>query len=46
MLHLSPAHHMTSKHISPHKIDSRVEPPILPEFKFKPGQVNYSSQRK
>jgi hypothetical protein len=25
--HLSPAYHKTSKHDSPHKIDSRVEPP-------------------
>jgi hypothetical protein len=46
MLHLSPTHHETSKHISPHEIDSRVEPPKFPEFKFKPRQVNYSSQIK
>jgi hypothetical protein len=42
--HLSPVDHETSKHDSPHKIDSRVEPPKFPKFKFKLRQVNYSSQ--
>jgi hypothetical protein len=36
LLHLSPTHHETSKCISPHETDSRVEPPKFPEFKFKP----------
>jgi hypothetical protein len=44
MPHLSATHHETSKRDSPHKIDSRVEPQKLLEFKFKPRQVNYSSQ--
>jgi hypothetical protein len=46
MLHLSPTHHETSKCISPHETDSRVEPPKFLRFKFKPKQVNYSSQIK
>jgi hypothetical protein len=46
MLHLSPTHHEASKHISPCQIDSRIEPPKFPRFKFKPRQVNYSSQIK
>jgi hypothetical protein len=46
MLHLSPTHQETSKHNSPHKIDSRVEPPKSSGFKFKSRQVNYSSQIK
>jgi hypothetical protein len=46
MLHLSPTHHETRKHVSPHKTDSRVEPPKFPGFKFKPRQANYSSQIK
>jgi hypothetical protein len=46
MPHLSPAHHEKSKHVSPHNTDNMVEPPKLPGFKFKPGQVNYSSQIK
>jgi hypothetical protein len=43
MPHLSPTHHETSKCVSPHKIDSRVEPPKFPGFKFKPRHINYSS---
>jgi hypothetical protein len=46
MRHLSPTHHETSKHISPHETDSRVEPPKFPGLKFKPRQVNYTSQIK
>jgi hypothetical protein len=46
MPHLSPTHHETITRISPHKTDSRVEPPKFSEFKFKPRQVNYSSQIK
>jgi hypothetical protein len=42
MPHLSPIHHQTRKHISPHETGSRVEPPKFPEFKFKTRQVNYS----
>jgi hypothetical protein len=44
MLHLSPAQHKTKKHDSPHEQNNRVEPPKSLEFKFKPRQVNYSSQ--
>jgi hypothetical protein len=36
MPYLSPTHHETSKHISPHKTDSIVEPPKFLGFKFKP----------
>jgi hypothetical protein len=43
MLHLSPTHHETSKHDSPHE-QIGVEPPKFPGFKFKLSQVNYSSQ--
>jgi hypothetical protein len=43
MPHLSPTHHETSKHVSPHEIDSRVEQQKKFEFKFKLRQVNYSS---
>jgi hypothetical protein len=46
MLHLSPTHHETSKHVSPHETYSRVEPPKFAGFKFKLRQVNYSSQIK
>jgi hypothetical protein len=46
MLHLSPIHHETSKHASPHDIYNRLEPKKIPEFKFKPRQINYSSQLK
>jgi hypothetical protein len=46
MPHLSPAHHETSKHDSPHEQDNGVEPPKLPEFKFKLRHINYSSQIK
>jgi hypothetical protein len=42
MPHLPPTHHETSKHISPHETNSRIEPPKFPVFKFKPRQVNYS----
>jgi archaellum component FlaC len=46
MLHLSPTHHETSKCISTHEIDSKVEPPKFLGFKFKRMQINYSSQIK
>jgi hypothetical protein len=46
MPHLSPTHYETSTCISPHETDSRVKPPKFPGFKFKPRQVNYSSQIK
>jgi hypothetical protein len=46
MSHLSPAHNETSKRISPHDTNNRVEPLKSPRFKFKPRQVNYSSQIK
>jgi hypothetical protein len=35
---------LSSKHVSPHKIDGRVKLPKFSGFKFKPRQVNYSSQ--
>jgi hypothetical protein len=44
MPHLSPTHHETSKHVSPHETDSKVEPPKFLAFKVKPRQVHYSSQ--
>jgi hypothetical protein len=40
MPHLSPTHHETSKRVSPHETDSRVEPSKIFGFKFKPRQVN------
>jgi hypothetical protein len=43
MPHLSPAHHETSKHDSPHE-QIGVKPSKSSEFKFKPRQVNCSSQ--
>jgi hypothetical protein len=46
MQHLLPTYHETSKRLCPYETDSRVEPPKFPEFKFKPRQVNYSSQIK
>jgi hypothetical protein len=46
MLHLSPTHHETSKRVSPHKTDSRVEPPKCCGFKCNPREINYSSQIK
>jgi hypothetical protein len=46
MPHLSPTHHETSKCVSPHKTDSRVRQLKSSGFKFKPWQVNYSSQFK
>jgi hypothetical protein len=46
MPHLSPTHYETSKHVSPHEIDSRVEPPKFHGFKFNLRRVNYSSQIK
>jgi hypothetical protein len=46
MPHLSPTHHKTSKHVSPHDTNNRVEPPKFSGFKFKPRRVNYSSQIK
>jgi hypothetical protein len=44
MLHLSPAHHETSKRDSPHDTRIKVKQPKCPRFKFKPHQVNDSSQ--
>jgi hypothetical protein len=44
ILHLSPAHHETSKHDSPHDTKIKVKQLKYPEFKFKPRQVNDSSQ--
>jgi hypothetical protein len=46
MPHLSPTHHETSKCVSQHETDSRVEPPKFCGFKFKPRQVNCLSQIK
>jgi hypothetical protein len=46
MPHLSYTYHKTSKHVSLHKTYSRVELPKFLGFKFKPRQVNYSSQIK
>jgi hypothetical protein len=46
MLHMSPTHHETSMHISPHETCSRIGPPNFSGFKFKLTQVNYSSQIK
>jgi hypothetical protein len=46
MLYLSPTHRETSTRVSPNEIDSRVKSPKFPGFKFKPRQVNYSSQIK
>jgi hypothetical protein len=46
MLHLSPTRHETSNRVSPHRTYSWVEPQKFPRFKFKPRQVNYSSQIK
>jgi hypothetical protein len=46
MLHLSPTHHETSKQVSLHKTDSSVGLPKFLGFKFKPMQVNYSTQIK
>jgi hypothetical protein len=44
MLHLPPAHQLTSKHDSPHDTKIRVKLPKCPGFEFKPHQVNHSSQ--
>jgi hypothetical protein len=46
MPHLSLTHHGTSTRVSPYKIDCRVGPLKFLGFKFKPKQVNYSSQIK
>jgi hypothetical protein len=46
MSHLSPAQHETCKHDSLHRIEGRVEPRKLFEFKFTLRQVNYSSHIK
>jgi hypothetical protein len=46
MPHQSPTYHETSKCVSPHKTYSRLKPLKFPRFKFKPRQVNYSSQIK
>jgi hypothetical protein len=39
MPHMSPTHHETTKHVSPHKTDSRIEPPKFFGFKFKQGKL-------
>jgi hypothetical protein len=44
MLHLPPAHHETSKRNSPHDTKIKVKQLKCPRFKFKPQQVNDSSQ--
>jgi hypothetical protein len=44
MPHLPPAHHETSKCDSPNKTKIKVKQPNRPGFKFKPRQVNDSSQ--
>jgi hypothetical protein len=44
MPHLPPAHHEASKHDSPHETRIKVKQQKLSRFKFKPRQVNYSSQ--
>jgi hypothetical protein len=46
MLHLPPAHHETSKHDSPNetKVKEKQIKTNYPGFKFKPCQVNDSSQ--
>jgi hypothetical protein len=46
MLHLSPAHHETSKHDSPHDIKIKVKLPQHPRFEFNPWHINDSSQIK
>jgi hypothetical protein len=46
MSHLLSTHYGTSKHVSPHETDGRVKPLKFLRFKFKPRQVNYSSQIK
>jgi hypothetical protein len=45
MPHLSPTHLETSKHISPHEIDNRVEPPKFPRFKFKTRQKSITHHK-
>jgi hypothetical protein len=44
MPHLPPAHHETSKCDSPNKTEINIKLPKCPGFKFKPRQVNDSSQ--
>jgi hypothetical protein len=44
MPHLPPAHHETIKHDSPNEIKIKVKQLKCPGFKFKPWQVNGSSQ--
>jgi hypothetical protein len=44
MPHLLHAHHEASKRISPHKTKINVKQPKCSKFKFKPQQVNDSSQ--
>jgi hypothetical protein len=44
MPHLPPAHHATSKHDSPHDTRIKVKQSKCPGFKFKPHEVNDSSQ--
>jgi hypothetical protein len=46
MSHLSLTHHGTSTRISPYETDCGVGPLKFLRFKFKPKQVNYSSQIK
>jgi hypothetical protein len=43
MSHLSPTHHKTSKHDSPHETRTKVKLPKCPRFEFKPWHVNDSS---
>jgi hypothetical protein len=44
MPHLPPAHHETSKHDSAHETKIKVKQLKCPEIKFRPRQVNDSSQ--
>jgi hypothetical protein len=44
MSHLALAHHETSKRNSPNETRIKVKQPKCPRFKFKPRQVNDSSQ--
>jgi hypothetical protein len=42
--HATPAYHVTSKHDFPNETKIKVKQPKCPGFKFKPCQVNDSSQ--
>jgi hypothetical protein len=44
MPHLTPAHHETRKCDSSHETKIKIKLPKHPGFKFKPQQVNNSSQ--